>query len=154
MSFRIWGLLLELRSMNTWVHPSRGLVDSWQCAIILVFENSARFGTSGLVFVIVLSVVDNCWRILFLAKDLSMIKQSTNTEIGDPDVPEVFALLQRPRLFLQNWPSRDKFCLDWHLSWKFYDTSRGCGWIFFESLTDYKSETQWILRYYRLYFYL
>ena len=69
MSFRIWGLLLELRSMNTWVHPSRGLVDSWQCAIILVFENSARFGTSGLVFVIVLSVVDNCWRILFLAKD-------------------------------------------------------------------------------------
>ena len=46
--------------MNTWVQPSRGLVDSLQCAIILVFENSARFGTSGLVFVIVLSVVDNC----------------------------------------------------------------------------------------------
>ena len=32
----------------------------WQCAIILVFENSARLSTSGLVFEIVLSVVDNC----------------------------------------------------------------------------------------------
>ena len=100
MSFRIWGLLLELRSMNTWVHPSRGLVDSWQCAIILVFENSARFGTSGLVFVIVLSVVDNCWRILFLAKDLSMIKQSTNTENWRPWRTWSFCFVATPKTFV------------------------------------------------------
>ena len=143
MSFRIWGLLLELRSMNTWVHPSRGLVDSWQCAIILVFENSARFGTSGLVFVIVLSVVDNCWRILFLAKDLSMIKQSTNTETNTGTLTYL--------KFLLCCNAQDFSCkidpVATSSAWIgiYLENSmtqvEGVGGNFFESLTDYKSET-------------